>query len=152
MARDLAPLRPTSHRALCMSAWRTCPTPGGEVWMARAWDVASVRRSVDWLLDRTRLPPVGAHVFLKPNLISDLPALVGNSTDLRLLVALIGALKTRGFHRISLGDGSNVGVHRRRISAARRLAVERLCEREGVSWVDLNESAWRMAPIGGRWG
>ncbi len=79
-----------------------------------------------------------AHIVLKPNLNNDLVALTGNCADLRVLAALCEALQEQGYTRITIADGSNVGVERRGIDAMKRLRVDRLCEALGVGLVDLN--------------
>jgi len=113
----------------------------GRFELCRAWTAAEVRRGVDELLDRFAdgLPEPGAKILIKPNLNNDLVALVGNSTDLRVLAALMESLLNRGYRNLVLADGSNVGVHRRGIDAMKRLRVDRLAERYGVAVLDLNE-------------
>ena len=106
-----------------------------------AWTAAEVRRGVDELVEsfEDRLPPKSARVLIKPNLNNDLIALVGNSTDLRVLAALLEALLNRGWRNLVVADGSNVGVHRRGIDTMKRLRVDRLAERYGVELRDLNQ-------------
>ena len=115
-----------------------------------AWGRPRVGEAVEALLQRfaDTLPAVrGARVVIKPNLNNDLPALTGNSTDLRLLDALLGALTDRGYTRLTLADGSNVGVARRGIDAARRLRVDRLVARHGARFVDLNADRGDMVVL-----
>ena len=109
-----------------------------------AWTRVEVAEAVPALLDAfaDRLPADrGARVVVKPNLNNDLPALSGNSVDLRVLDALLGALTDRGYHHVTVADGSNVGVERRNINSFRRLRVDRLAERHGARLVDLNHDA-----------
>ncbi len=109
-----------------------------------AWTRAEVAASVPALLDAyaDRLPADrGARVVVKPNLNNDLPALSGNSVDLRVLDALLAALRDRGYTNLTVADGSNVGVERRNINSFRRLRVDRLAERYGARLVDLNHDA-----------
>ncbi len=97
-----------------------------------------------------RLPPdLQAHIVLKPNLNNDLVALTGNSTDLRVLAALIEGLQRRGFERITIADGSNVGVERRDIDTFKRLRVSGLAERLGVGTVNLNKDPGRRVKLHG---
>ena len=94
--------------------------------VARAWTSAEVRQAVEELLTRRRasLPEDrGAHVLLKPNLNNDLVALTGNSVDLRVLCAVIEVLQGWGYTRITVADGSNVGVERRGIDTGRQRHV-----------------------------
>ncbi len=113
----------------------------GHFELRQAWTSAEVRKTVDELLDcfAASLPEPDARILIKPNLNNDLVALVGNSTDLRVLAALMESLLNRGYRNLVLADGSNVGVHRRGIDTMKRLRVDRLAERYGVPLLDLNE-------------
>jgi len=46
-----------------------------------------------------------ARILIKPNLNSNMNALTGNTTDLRLLSALLSYLKTCGYSNITIGEG-----------------------------------------------
>ncbi len=102
----------------------------------------AVRAALEALLPQASLPAAASSplVLLKPNLNNDLSALTGNSTDLRLLAALIEALQQRGYSRIVVGDGPNVGVYRKGIDVLARLGVRALCAHYGVECVDLNHA------------
>lgn len=122
----------------------------GRVALAEAWTLAEIRGSVGALLEAfaDRLPADrGARVVIKPNLNNDLPALVGNSVDLRVLMALFEGLRERGYQHLTLADGSNVGVERRGIDSFRRLRVDRLAARYGVRLVDLNHDEGEPIPL-----
>lgn len=126
--------------------------PGATVHVRQAWTAASVRERVRELLElrADALPAsAGARVLIKPNLNNDLVALTGNSTDLRVLAALVEALLERGYHRITLADGPNVGVERRGIDVARRLRVDRLVHRYAIEFVDLNRVDGVAVPMRG---
>lgn len=113
----------------------------GRFALTPAWTRVEVAGAVPALLERfaDRLPvDRGARVVVKPNLNNDLPALAGNSVDLRVLDALLQALVDRGYRSLTLADGSNVGVERRSIDTFKRLRIDRLAERYGVRLVDLN--------------
>jgi uncharacterized protein (DUF362 family)/NAD-dependent dihydropyrimidine dehydrogenase PreA subunit len=85
------------------------------------------------------LPGAGdALIFIKPNLNNDLCAMTGNSTDLRLLAAVIEALQQRGYANIAIGDGPNIGTYRRGIDVFGRLGVRALAAHFGVRLLDLN--------------
>lgn len=116
-----------------------------------AWTASEVRKGVEELLTvfEDRLPARDALVLIKPNLNNDLVALVGNSTDLRVLAALIEGLLNRGYHDLVVADGSNVGVHRRGIDTMKRLRVDRLAERYGVELLDLNQDQGVPIPLNG---
>ncbi|MGM0656022.1 MAG: DUF362 domain-containing protein, partial [Thermodesulfobacteriota bacterium] len=81
-----------------------------------------------------------AKVLLKPNLNSNMNALTGNTTDLRILSAVIVYLKDRGYTNITIGEGTNSGFYRNNISVISRLEVDRLAKYFDVSIIDLNES------------
>lgn len=81
-----------------------------------------------------------ARILLKPNLNNDLVALTGNSTDLRVLTALIRVLQRRGYTDITIADGPNVGIYRTGIDVFSRLGVRALAERFGVHLIDLNHA------------
>ena len=116
----------------------------GRVEVHEAWTVAEVRAAVEGIFDSfsDRLPESrAAKVVIKPNLNNDLVALVGNSTDLRVMLSIIEALQERGYTNITVADGSNVGIDRREISTMRRLRYDRLKERCGVNLVNLNRDS-----------
>lgn len=120
-----------------------------------AWTAIEVRDAVGRLLElfADRLPGVpDARVVIKPNLNNDLPSLAGNSADLRVLEALLGALRDRGYRDLTVADGSNVGVERRGIDTFRRLRVDRVAARHGARLVDLNRDQGVIVPLdaGGR--
>ena len=113
----------------------------GRVAVRPAWTDAEVGLTVRELLEvfSDRLPEASdAHIVLKPNLNNDLAALTGNCVDLRVLAHICEGLQERGYTRITIADGSNVGVERRGIDAMARLRVDKLCTRLGVGLVDLN--------------
>ena len=67
-------------------------------------------------------------------------ALTGNTTDLRLVAAVIKALKGYGYSDITIGEGTNSGFYRNGISVISRLSFDRLAGYYGVKIVDLNYS------------
>lgn len=117
----------------------------GPLGVGHAWTAASVRREVEAAFERLgpRLPSATADVVIKPNLNNDLPALMGNSTDLRVLDALLAVLVDRGHRNITVADGSNVGMERRNIDTFGRLRVDRLARRFGARTLDLNRTEGR---------
>ncbi len=80
----------------------------------------------------------GSRILLKPNLNSYMNALTGNTTDLRILAAVIGFLKEAGYREITIGEGTNSGFYRSRISVIERLKIDRLARHFGVTVKDLN--------------
>lgn len=110
----------------------------------------AIRAFVERSLERfaARLPAPGAgRVLIKPNLNNDLTALTGNSTDLRLLAALLGALKDRGHDDLAVADGSNMGIARTGASVLDRLGVTALARRFGAQAIDLNAAPGAPLPV-----
>ena len=81
-----------------------------------------------------------AFILLKPNLNSNMNALTGNITDLRLLAAMIEILIGKGYKNITIGEGTNSGYYRNNISVISRIKVDRLAEYFGINMIDLNYS------------
>lgn len=79
-----------------------------------------------------------ARILLKPNLNSNMNALTGNTTDLRILVAVIDFLKRRGYRDLIVGDGTSSGFYRNKINVAKRLKVHKVVEKFDVEFIDLN--------------
>jgi uncharacterized protein (DUF362 family)/ferredoxin len=80
----------------------------------------------------------GARILIKPNLNSNMNALTGNTTDLRILSALLSYLKSTGYSNITIGEGTNSGFYRNRIGVISRLGIDRLAGHYGVRVIDLN--------------
>jgi len=81
-----------------------------------------------------------ARILLKPNLNSNMNALTGNTTDLRLIGAVIKYLKGREYENITIDEGTNSGYYRSNISVISRLKVDKLAEYYSVRVSDLNYS------------
>lgn len=81
-----------------------------------------------------------ARILIKPNLNSNMNALTGNTTDLRILSALIYYLKTCGYSNITIGEGTNSGFYRSKIGVISRLGIDRLAKHFDVQVIDLNYS------------
>lgn len=81
-----------------------------------------------------------ASILLKPNLNSNMNALTGNTTDLRLLAAVIEYLRDAGFSNITIGEGTNSGFYRSNINVISRLMIDKLADYYGVAVKDLNYS------------
>lgn len=96
--------------------------------------------------------PAYAHVFpadraapilVKPNLNANMNALTGNTTDLRLLCALLGYLRDAGYTDVTVGEGTNSGFYRNRIGVIGRLMVDKAAARFGCPVLDLNDAPGR---------
>jgi uncharacterized protein (DUF362 family)/ferredoxin len=80
----------------------------------------------------------GATVVIKPNLNSNMNALTGNTTDLRILASLVRGLKARGYRNIIIAEGTNSGFYRQGINVIARLKVDSLAKVLGVKHRDTN--------------
>jgi len=111
------------------------------VWQYRSQE--SLLKEIQTLLGQESVPlpyAKDALIVVKPNLNNDLTALTGNSTDLRVMAALVRALRERGYANITIADGPNIGVYRKGIDVFDRLSARALAERFGVQLVDLNHA------------
>jgi uncharacterized protein (DUF362 family)/ferredoxin len=112
-----------------------------EVLTARS--LAEVRRALEASLDaHADLLPAdrSARVVLKPNLNANMNALTGNTTDLRVIAALLGLLRDRGYADITVAEGTNSGYYRNQIGVISRLTVDKLARRFGAKVVDCNHA------------
>lgn len=104
-------------------------------------DVHTLKKNLDAFLEEnsTLLPKSAeAKVLLKPNFNSNMNALTGNTTDLRIIAVLVELLQGRGYRNIVIGEGTNSGFYRNQIDVASRLRARRLAEELGVRFLDLN--------------
>ncbi|HUU41843.1 MAG TPA: DUF362 domain-containing protein, partial [Desulfatiglandales bacterium] len=94
----------------------------------------------DALNDFSQLFPEdkSARILLKPNFNSNFNALTGNTTDFRLLAAVIEFLQERGYSNITIAEGTNSGFVREKVSVINRLKADRLAAHYGVEMIDLN--------------
>jgi uncharacterized protein (DUF362 family)/ferredoxin len=109
----------------------------------KAKTTKEIKETVFLLLDNYKdiLPgPNAARILIKPNLNANMNALTGNTTDLRLLAAIIQYLKDKGYSNITIGEGTNSGYYRNKISVISRLNVDKLGKYYGISVLDLNRS------------
>lgn len=100
-----------------------------------------IKKAVKTILDSfSELLPkeLNALILIKPNLNSHMNALAGNTTDLRLIRAVIKELQLRGYSNVVITEGTNSGFYRNNISVIHRLKVDRLGELLSVKVVDLN--------------
>ena len=87
-------------------------TPPYLLRLRRAGDAAAVRRVLDDVLpDFAHVFPAdkAAPILHNPNGNANMNALTGNTTDLRLLVALLGHLRDAGYTNVTVGEGTNSG-------------------------------------------
>lgn len=81
-----------------------------------------------------------AKIFIKINANSDMIGLTGNTTDLRLIVAVIVSLKGRGYKDISIGDGTSSGFINTQIDCLKRLKLYEIAKLFNVKIIDLNKT------------
>lgn len=77
-------------------------------------------------------------IVIKPNLNSNMNALTGNTTDLRILAAIVNNLKEKGYYNIIIAEGTNSGYYRQGINVIHRLRVDRLAKALDVEIKDTN--------------
>lgn len=87
-------------------------------------------------------------ILLKPNFNSDMIALTGNTTDLRVLVAVIKELQKRGYVNIAVGDGTSSGFVNAGIDVLKRLGIRELGRTLNFKVIDLNKSPSKIVDIG----
>lgn len=112
----------------------------------RAGSLAAVRRALDDVLPAYAAvfpQDRAAPILVKPNLNANMNALTGNTTDLRLLAAVLGFLRDAGYTAVTVGEGTNSGYYRSGIGVIGRLRVDALAARFGVPVVDLNYAPGR---------
>ncbi|MBI5789561.1 MAG: DUF362 domain-containing protein [Candidatus Schekmanbacteria bacterium] len=109
----------------------------------RAYSLRDIRQELYPVLEKYQdlLPSSKtASILLKPNLNSNMNALTGNTTDLRLLAAVIEFIKGKGYNNITIGEGTNSGYYRNNINVISRTKVDRLAKYYGVKVVDFNHA------------
>jgi uncharacterized protein (DUF362 family)/ferredoxin len=79
-----------------------------------------------------------AKIIIKPNFNSNMNALTGNTTDLRLIAAVLEFLKDFGFSNITIAEGTNSGFYRRNIGVMSRLKADKIAKIYGAKILDLN--------------
>ncbi len=103
---------------------------------------------IDKTLDNYELPKnKNARIVLKPNLNNDMNALIGNSTDLRIIVSVIKALQKRGYKDITIADGPNCGIDHMKIDVFKRLKIDKIAELYNVKIVNLNNSDFEIVEL-----
>jgi uncharacterized protein (DUF362 family)/NAD-dependent dihydropyrimidine dehydrogenase PreA subunit len=83
------------------------------------------------------LPNKTESILIKGNFGCHKPSVTGATTDLRVVVALIELLQSEGYYNIFVGDGGMAGYLK--IDLLSYLGVTQICERYGVTAVDLNK-------------
>jgi uncharacterized protein (DUF362 family)/ferredoxin len=107
----------------------------------QAGSLQNIREAIEQILitHQDLLPrELSSLVLIKPNLNAYMNALTGNTTDLRLISALLGQLKDLGYKNLLLADGPNSGYHRNKINVIQSLRIDRLASFYGARTLDLN--------------
>jgi len=78
-------------------------------------------------------------ILLKPNFNNDLNALTGNSTDLRIIVAVLKNLRKRGYKKIVIGEGCNCGINHIGIDVFKRLGIDKIAKMFGAELINFNK-------------
>ena len=93
--------------------------------------------------------PESAHakILVKPNLHMDLNSLMGNTTDLRVIIAIIEELKKRGYENIVIGDGTNCGMDRFGIDVLGRLGIKAIAHKFKIYAADLNQGPYQVVTL-----
>src|SRR3989344_1100113 len=113
--------------------------------------IGEIKRFVGSVLDKSNLPvSKNALIFVKPNLNNDLNALTGNSTDLRVISAILYHLKRKGYNNIIVADGPNCAINHAGINVIKRLCIDKLCDYYGVKYVNLNYTDTKEVVLGKR--
>lgn len=109
--------------------------------ICKCFSNVEIRREIkEELSQRVGLLPKNrdAKILIKPNLNSNMNALTGNTTDLRLIAAVLEFLRDAGYSNITIGEGTNSGFYRRGIGVISRLKVDELAKRYGAKICDFN--------------
>ena len=107
-----------------------------------------IEKTIDKIIQVQTLPnSKNALILLKPNLNNDLIALTGNSTDLRIIVAVIRALKKREYNNIIVADSPNCGVSNYGIDVIQRLKINKIAELFNIKAVDLNKIEYKIVKL-----
>jgi len=91
-----------------------------------------------------------ALILLKPNLNSDMCALTGNTTDLRILVEVIKFLKSKKYKNVVIGDGTSSGFLTTKINVISRLKIDKLSKKFGYNTLDLNNAQYNEVNFGNK--
>ncbi len=119
-----------------------------KVYLEKCNNAGEVFEFIDKILDNYELPKnKNARIVLKPNLNNDMNALIGNSTDLRIIVGVIKALQKRNYKNITIADGPNCGIDHMKIDVFKRLKIDKIAELYNVKLVNLNKSDYEIVDL-----
>ncbi len=119
-----------------------------KVYLENCKNAKEVFNFIDKTLDNYKLPKdKNARIVLKPNFNNDMNALIGNSTDLRVIVGIIKALQKRKYKNITIAEGPNCGIDHMNIDVFKRLRIDKIAELFNVSLVNLNKSDYEVVDL-----
>lgn len=100
-----------------------------------------IQKVIHIIFKKTNLPKSKkASILLKPNFNNDLNSLTGNSTDLRLIIAVIKELQKKGYKHIILADGPNCGIDYFNLDVLLRLRAKNLAKKYNITILNLNRT------------
>ncbi len=119
-----------------------------KVYLEHCNNAKEVFSFIDKALNNYILPKnKNARIVLKPNLNNDMNALIGNSTDLRVIVSVIKALQKRKYNNITIAEGPNCGIDHMNIDVFKRLRIDKIAELFNVDLVNLNKSEYELVDL-----
>lgn len=108
------------------------------------YDVAEIRQHLEDALAAVGVEPKGKTAVIKPNLVNQFGASSGTTTHPAIVEAIYGALRDRGFDKITIADGPS--VNRPVDLVFKNSGMTALAERLGCDLVDLNQAERRPVP------
>lgn len=119
-----------------------------KVYLEKCTNAKEVFNFIDKTLNNYELPKnKNSRIVLKPNLNNDMNALIGNSTDLRVIVGVIKALQKRKYKDITIAEGPNCGIDHMGINVFKRLKIDKIAELYNVKLVNLNKSEYEIVDL-----
>ena len=119
-----------------------------KVYLEKCTNVKEVFNFIDKTLKNYQLPKnKNARIVLKPNLNNDMNALIGNSTDLRVIISTIKALQKRKYKNITIAEGPNCGIDHMKIDVFKRLRIDKIAELYNVKIINLNNSEYEIVDL-----
>jgi uncharacterized protein (DUF362 family)/NAD-dependent dihydropyrimidine dehydrogenase PreA subunit len=119
-----------------------------KVYIYRGDNRFDVYHAVVSMMARYELPvSKSARIFVKPNFVHDMISVVGATTDLRIIRAVVEYLHQNGYHNISVGDGKAAGFHALGIDTMKRLGLPELAKRLSFELVDTNSAPGKLTKL-----
>lgn len=119
--------------------------------IVKCYDTMEIQEKVNGIFEENiDLLPVSkdARILIKPNHNSNMNALTGNTTDLRVLAAIIRSLQKMGYKNIAIGEGTSSGFYHNKINVFSRLKTAELARKFDVEIIDFNYSDFEVVDFG----